>query len=73
MQGVWLLDLEELYFVVGLDRRASGGVVFVDIGSSLGINVTDKSFIVVRDEESLYVFSSGIVQLLTCSEDCQKK
>ena len=65
------MDAEALYFVRGWGG-GSEEVEFVDISASVGVNVSNSSFIVVRDPASLYLLSSGEVYLLECSGDGQR-
>lgn len=67
------MDSEALYFVKGLVGRGEDPdeVEFLDVGEDLGVNVSNGSFVVTRDEVSLYVVSSGVVYLLECERDDQ--
>jgi len=67
-EGVWLLSETTLYFALYLDGGDPGEVKFLNISSSLGIEIVNGSQIAVAGEDSgVYVITPTNISFLDCS------
>ena len=64
---IWLLDTANLYFVHGFGSGSSDSVHFMNLSSSIDLNVTNETRLVQYDTDSILVLSSEDIILLNCS------
>ena len=67
--GVWFLTDSRLLFVRNLTGKDPRDVVFVNVSSSIGLEVGNKSRIAADVYQRLYLVTPTNVTLLDCSKD----
>lgn len=66
-EGVWILDSLSIYFVRGFGSLLDNNVHFMNLSSSIDLNVTNNTLLALYDMDQLLVISSEEIVMLNCS------